>query len=462
MIKRTWDELAKMIPGAVPVGGTGDLVIRGVSKDTRTIKPGMLYVPLSGQKFDGHRFVDEAMAKGAAASLWHKERPLPDAPYPLLLVDDPLNALQQLAAAYRSELSARVIGVTGSNGKTTTKELIASSLGTVFKVHKTEANLNTEIGLPLTLLEADRDTEVIVLEMGMRGRGQIELLSRIARPDAAVITNVGEAHLGLLGTREEIARAKLEILCGLREEGLFVYNGDNPLLEREFPRMPKPAKLVKCRFGADVANDLHPVGIMRESGGTRFTTNLDPSQSYYIPLFGQHNVINALAAIAVAKWLGASAKEIAGGLADVQLTGMRVEAIKGRAGSTIINDAYNASPTSTRAAIELLRELKGYSRKIAVLGDMLELGEEAERLHREIGHLLTPDDFSHVFTYGPLAQHIAAVAGRSFPPGTVRAYASKDELIRDLAALLKSGDVVLVKGSRGMQLEQVVEQLAEG
>lgn len=450
-----------MIPGARIVHGEPDLTIHGVSKDTRTIRQGMLYVPLIGAKFDGHVFLNEAIGKGAAAALWQQDHPLPEQPFPLLVVDNTLAALQRLANAYRKQLPVQVIGVTGSNGKTTTKDMIYSVLSTTYKVHKTQDNLNTEIGLPLTLLEMDEDTEMAVVEMGMRGRGQIEELTLIAEPEVAVVTVIGESHLELLGSREEIARAKTEILSGLKEDGLFLYNGDEPLIEKVLPDMPKPAKLLKYRFGAGSENDIYPVGIMQEEDGMRFTINTDPAHSYYIPLLGQHNVINALAAIAVAKYMGVSTAGIIRGLRELKVSGMRIEMVRGKSGVVILNDAYNSSPTSTRASIRLLQELKGYARKIAVLGDMLELGEQEEQFHREIGRLLTPGEISYVFTYGKLAQHIADAAVPAFAPGRVKAFKDKGELIRALSATVQPGDVVLVKGSRAMELEEVVFRLAE-
>lgn len=460
MIRRSIEQLVGMIRGAVPVNAEPGMRIRGVSADTRTLLPGMLYVPLKGSRFDGHDFLEEAKAKGAAAALWQKGRPLPEHPFPLLLVDDPLRAMQQLAAAYRNQISARVIGITGSNGKTTTKDMIASILGTTYKVQKTQGNQNTEIGLPLTLLGMEENAEMAVLEMGMRGRGQIAELSAIANPDVAVITLIGEAHLELLGSREEIARAKLEILSGLKEGGLLVYNGDDGLIESLLPEVDKPANLLKYRFGTSQTNDLHLTGILQEEKGLRFTVNTDLEHSYYIPLIGRHNAVNALAAIAVSKYMGVSTPDILRGLRDVRITGMRMELVSGKSGCLIINDAYNASPSSTRAAIRLLQEMNGYKRKIAVLGDMLELGPEEERFHREIGELLTPEDIQYVRTYGKLASVIARVCMRTYPPGNVKSYFDKAELARDLLSLVQPGDVVLVKGSRGMGLDEVVSRLA--
>ncbi|WP_409341245.1 UDP-N-acetylmuramoyl-tripeptide--D-alanyl-D-alanine ligase [Paenibacillus sp. MBLB4367] len=464
MITRTCGQIAQMVGKSLTDAGSPsgtdvtEIVVKGVCFDTRNIKPGNLFVPLIGQR-DGHDYVLEALAKGAAAALWQIGRPKPEDGLPLIEVDDTLEALQQLAHAYRNELPVRIVGITGSNGKTTTKDLTASLLGTTYKVHKTAGNLNNHIGLPMTLLEMDEQTEMAVLEMGMSGRGEIELLSRIAEPEAVIVTNIGEAHLLQLGTREEIARAKTEILSGLKPDGFFVYNGDEPLIEQVLPDMPQPASMLRYRFGASDRNDLYPVGVMQDGEGTHFQTNLPGSRSFYIPLLGLHNVVNALAAIAVAKFMGVCDDELDQGLKDVELTSMRIEPVKLKNGAFLLNDAYNASPTSMQAGLSLLTELKGYSRKFAVLGDMLELGPSEEEFHREIGRGLDPESIDGVFTYGKLARNIAEEAAVRFGGERVRPFDDKADLIRELRGLLKEGDAVIVKGSRGMRLEEVIHAL---
>jgi UDP-N-acetylmuramoyl-tripeptide--D-alanyl-D-alanine ligase len=452
-----------MIPGSRLLNADATVEISGVSKDTRTIQPGALYAPIIGERFDGHDFVGQAFSGGAAASLWQSDRPLPEAAAaegrPLLVVENVLAAVQQLANAYRRQTGVKVVGVTGSNGKSTTKEMIYAALAATFKSHKTDKNLNTEIGLPFTLLEMAEDTQVVVLEMGMRGRGQIAELAAIAEPDIAVITNVGEAHVELLGSREEIARAKTEILSGLKDGGLFVVNGDDPIVDRVLPEMPKPSQMATCRFGSKSTNDLYPLDIRIELGGSRFAASDEPGYRYRIPLLGRHHVANALAAIAVAKHLGVACEAIAAGLAGLKLFGMRSEFTRLPGGATIFDDTYNASPLSTRAAIDLLRELTGFTRKAVVLGDMLELGETADLYHREIGGLLHPEEIAVVYTYGELARAIAEEADKRYPPGCVKSYTDMERMSQDIAFELKAGDIVLLKGSRGMKLDQAVEYL---
>ncbi|WP_211326526.1 UDP-N-acetylmuramoyl-tripeptide--D-alanyl-D-alanine ligase [Paenibacillus flagellatus] len=460
MIIRTYGEIVAMVSGEAR-GGDETIVVRGVSKDTRTIEAGNLYVPIIGAKFDGHDYAKEAIGKGAAATLWQRDRGAPPEGVPAIVVDDSLAAMQRLAAAYRRQLPVRIVGVTGSNGKTTTKDMIAAVLAERYNVHKTEGNLNGDIGLPLMILQMDERTEFAVLEMGMRGFGEIELLTRIAKPEAAVVTMIGEAHMERLGSREGIAKAKLEILIGLEEGGLFAYNGDEPLLAALLPSTPKPESLRAVRFGAGAGNDLTPSGIAMDADGSTFTVNGEKEPVYRIPLPGRHNVVNALAAVAVGRFFGMADEAIARGLATMRPTGMRIERLRAPSGLTVLNDAYNASPSSTRASIELLKELEGFRRKIVVLGDMLELGDREADFHREIGALLAPDRIDYVFAYGPLSKHIAEAALPAYGEdgSRVRWFPDdKQSLAGEVAKVAGPDDVVLVKGSRGMRLEEVVQR----
>lgn len=461
-MKRTLEQILTMAGGLGMDHAPPSLVVQGVSTDSRTLAPGNLFIPLVGKNVDGHQFAEEARQKGAIAALWQEGHPLePPRGFPVIRVDDTLQALQRLAHAYRSQLNVRVIAVTGSNGKTTTKDMIASILATTYRVHKTQGNLNNHIGLPLTLLSMDEQTEMAVIEMGMSGRGEIALLSRLALPECAVVTNIGESHLLQLGSREEIARAKVEILGGLSEGGLFVYNGDEPLIEQAVmePSTPKPSEWLRYRFGFGSDNDIYPLIIMMESTGTTFKTNLPGSGHYRIPMLGRHNVVNALAAVAVCKYMGVQDADIAEGFRNLKPTGMRIERITTPSGITILNDAYNASPTSMKAAIELLQELPGYNRKLAVLGDMLELGPEEVRFHQEIGQLAAASGIDRLFAYGPLAKYLVAEAAKWMSPGKACWFDNKDQLIDALLAEVKQGDIVLVKGSRSMRLEEVVYSL---
>jgi UDP-N-acetylmuramoyl-tripeptide--D-alanyl-D-alanine ligase len=441
----------------------GGIRFTGVSTDTRTLQPGQLFVPLAGDRFDGHEYLATARSMGASASLWQCGRPVPADPgIPLVLVEDTLTALQQLAQRYLDSLGAKVAAVTGSNGKTTTKDLLFSVLKTRFRVHKTEGNFNNHIGLPLTILRAPADTEVFVLEMGMSGFGEISLLSRLARPDLAVITNIGEAHLLQLGSRRNIARAKLEIAVGLRPGGVMIINGDEPLLQ-ELAGMALPEGAELITFGETETNRYSVSGIDVSADRTGFTVRTGSVDARYeIPIPGKHNAVNALAAIAAGSVLGMTREEIAEGLQGTKLTGMRIERTAAANGAVVLNDAYNASPTSVRAALRLLEGLNGYGAKRLVLGDMLELGPEEADFHAEIGSSLSPATADYVYLFGPLSARTAEAAQAVMPAGAVRHFADKRELEQTLARELSPDDLVLVKASRGMKLEEIVSALQKG
>lgn len=449
-----------------------ELLVTGVTTDSRKAGAGQLFVPLVGEQFDGHEYLEQAVNNGAVAALWQKGRELPEAlaDFPLLIVGDTLLALQRLATAYRSELFVRVIGITGSNGKTTTKDMTAAILGTAYKVHKTEGNLNNHIGLPLTVLQLDEDTEVAVLEMGMSDFGEIELLTKIAQPDAAIITNVGDAHMLQLGSRAGIAKAKLEIALGLSEDGMLLYNGDEPLLEEELGRAILPSGINRRTFGLTERNEWSASDIVISSEQTAFTALFNGTPSglgtVRIPVPGQHNVSNALAAIAVGRYFGVPAPKIVEGLNNMKLTGMRIQPLEAFNGAKILNDAYNANPTAVRAAIDLVEQLEGYGRKWIVLGDMLELGEEEQELHYGIGAYITPSKADAVLTFGPLSQHTVEGAKSRFSKEAADAYLlhfdDKEELTAWLRNKLEPTDIVLIKGSRGMRMEQIVQALEVG
>ena len=453
MIKRTLAEIAAMVDGSINERDK-DILVSGVTNDTRKIENGNLFVPLQGEHSNGHNHVGTAFREGAAASFWEKGEQNPPEDKALIFVEDSLRALQQLSKAYLQELNAKVIGITGSNGKTTTKDMTASIMKTKYRVHKTSGNYNNHIGLPLTILSAPEDTEVLILEMGMSSRGEISLLSRIGQPDAAIITNIGESHLLDLGSREGIADAKMEIVEGLKKNGTLIYNGDEPLLLSRVTQH----NCNKITFGSSMTNDYYPIQSDAGENEMKFKINVNGIQSFVLPLLGNHNVLNALAAIAAGKTMGLSWEQIAKGLAEVRLTNMRMEVSVGARGEKIINDAYNASPTSVKAAIELVKGMTGTGRKILVLGDMLELGPEEEAYHSKMGELITKE-IDYVFTYGKLAKKIAESAERNLGINHVFHFNDKDELSAKLIEVIDQHSIVLVKASRGMKLEEVVRNL---
>lgn len=446
-----------MIGGLNDIAKWESLHIKGVSIDSRKVTAGNLFVPLRGEQVDGHKYVEKAIAQGAAASLWQQDVPNPPKDIPLIIVKDAEVALQEMARAYRKALNVKVVGITGSNGKTTTKDMTAALLATTYKVHKTSGNFNNQLGLPLTILSMQEDTEVAVLEMGMSSRGEIEFLSKLARPDIAIITNIGESHLLDLGSREEIANAKLEIIEGLVQGGTIIYNGDEPLL-RERLEVPLD-HLSALSFGRHPNNDLYATSIEQGNESTSFKVTGLFKGDYEIPVLGQHNVMNALAALLAANELKVDKNKIAEGFAGVQLTTMRMEMIDGAHGEKIINDAYNASPTSMKAAIELIEGLSGFRRKMLVLGDMLELGKQEQDFHLKIGEQISNEKIDKVFTFGPLAEYIAEGARKTFAKANVFSFQDKAHLIEELKKQIEPQDLILVKASRGMRLEEVVQAL---
>ncbi len=440
-------------------------LLSGVSTDTRSIRPGQLFVPLRGERFDGHDYIITASEAGAAAALWDAAVPQPEGlDLPLILVPDTLEALQRLASAFLSErlTAAKVVAITGSNGKTTTKDLIASVLATSFLVHKTEGNYNNHIGLPLTILSAPANTEALVLEMGMSGFGEISLLTRLASPDIAVITNIGESHLLQLGSRRGIAQAKLEIAEGLKPGGALVYCGDEPLLAEALAERPVTAGTKLITFGENAGSDWVARYVRVTAEGTRFTATGELEAAFELPIPGRHNAVNALAAVAVGRLLGLSAEAIGEGLKMTKLTGMRIERSAAWNGAVILNDAYNASPTSVRAAIDLVAELSGYRRKWVVLGDMLELGDGELELHGDIGRYLDRAKVDRALLYGPRSKQIYEEARTKFEDQDVLYFDDKKALGEYLLTALSPDDLVLVKASRGMKMEEIVTTLQRG
>ncbi len=434
-----------------------DIVITGVSTDSRTIKRGNLFIPLIGERFDGHDFVYTAVKNGASVALWQKDKVVPDdLLIPAIKVPNTLTALQQLAKCYREKIDPIVVGITGSNGKTTTKDLTASVLSTKYSVHKTSGNLNNHIGVPLTLLTMPEDTQVAVIEMGMSNPGEIEILSKLAQPDIAVITNIGESHLEYLQTRKNVAKAKLEIIHGLNPKGLLILNGDEDLLRLLLDEKRNIFEIIWV--GKESNNQVYPVEINRsEREDTHFIVN--DQCSYVLPLLGTHNIINALMAIQVANRLDLTDQEIKIGLADPMMTGMRLEKMIAKNGSIILNDAYNASPTSMEASIHLLATFQEY-KKVAVLGDMLELGEHAKAYHEKIGSICANAKLDLLITTGSYGKWIVEGATNSgMKEGMVYYFEELNQIPTFILQQSNADTIVLIKGSRGVHLEKVVKEL---
>ena len=423
----------------------------GAGNDTRVLEPGQLFVALQGDR-DGHDFIPAALEKGAAAVLCTHA----DGDFPAIVVEDTRTALGRIAAGERMRLGCKVVGVTGSVGKSTTKELIYTVLSSVYNTGKTPANHNNDIGMPMGILALPEDTQVAVLEMGMNHFGEIAYLSRIARPDVAVIVNIGTMHIEHLGSREGILQAKLEILHGLRPDGKVFLNGDDDMLWKSRSNLPREASF----FGAENRQcSLRSSNIVLESGGIRMSvTDGKESLDITVPLEGRHFVPDILAAVAVGLELGVPGEKIVQALAGFRTMAGRQE-IYEKNGFTIIEDCYNAGPESMAAALDVLANQKG--RKIAVLGDMLELGPRTQAEHYRIGRLAA-ERVDHVLAFGPNGPRVlkGCITG-GMVDGRVRSYTDRDELVRELKRLARPGDVLLFKGSRGMRMELVLEQFLD-
>jgi len=458
MIRRKLKEIEQMAKGFGLAEEYEEIYIKGVSTDSRSIKKGQLFIPLIGENFNGHDFVKEAIEKGAAATLWTKGEPIPSLDIPIILVEDTLKALQSLAKEYRNQLDIKVVGITGSNGKTSTKDILASLLNTKYKTQKTLGNLNNHIGTPLTILSLDEDTEIAVIEMGTDNFGQISLLTSIASPDVAMITNIGEAHLEGLKTKENIAKAKLEILEGLNPEGLFLYYGDDPILSKTMEKVYIKQKI--STYGIGDTNDYRCELNMADENGISFKLKSPYEEDYFLPMLGSHSMLNATGAIAVARYFNIPTDSIQKGLYHVDKTGMRNELVFAE-GFTILNDSYKSNPSSLLAALDTLYSMKQYKQKIVVLGDMLGLGDDEIKMHKEIGKKIDPKEIEYIFTIGPLAKYIAETARQNFEKDRIISCNNKIQLVERLKKVIKPKSIILIKASRPLELEEVVEKLKE-
>lgn len=442
--------------GGQLMSGSIETAVSGVSTDSRKINKGCLFIPLIGERFNGHDYIGKALEEGAAAVLTAQEVSAAEDRC-VIKVGDTSRALRDLAAFYRKKFSVPFVGITGSVGKTSTKDMIACVVGSRLKVLKTEGNLNNEIGVPLTIFNLDRSHEAAVLEMGMSGAGEISRLTAIIRPDVAVITNIGMSHIEKLGSRQNILKAKLEILEALNPGGLVVLNGDDALLAG----MKNLLKFRTVFYGMDEGVDYRACNINSHGeSGTFFDLAVGGREyNIHIPVPGVHNVHNALAAAAVGCELGIPMEDVVNGIAGFSPSKMRMDIILFN-GMKIINDAYNASPNSMEAGISVLCEIGLQSRKIAVLGDMLELGEWAEEAHFNVGKYASAAGTDEIIAVGDNARFIAEGAlSAGHPQGKVKYFQENNEALTHLQKDLKPGDVVLVKGSRGMKMEEIVKAL---
>lgn len=437
-------EIARAVGGEL---SGRDALAKGVSIDSRTIKPEDLFVAIKGPRFDGHEFAMQAASQGASGVMISESIKL-DADHGSIRVPDTLRALKELAYYYRKKFRPKLIGITGTNGKTTVKDMTAAILSARFKVLKNEGNLNNQYGIPLSLFNLNAEHQVAVMELGMSALGEIADLCRLVEPEIGIVTNVGEGHTQYLKDIETVGEAKGELLESLPGDGWAIVNGDDAnvmvQIKRTGARVITYGLSQDCRYEAK--------GIQFGSDGATFSVN---GQPFRIGHLGLHNVYNSLAAIAAGEVLGVGLEEAAARISDLKPTPMRLEIINSSR-VTIINDAYNANPPSMRAALKTLDSFIRASRKVAILGDMLELGDRENQWHREIG-ALAADKADLVIAVGPLAKEIWH--GASAEKRTNLYYQDNLSLISDLGSILQKGDVVLVKASRGRHFEEIINAI---
>jgi UDP-N-acetylmuramoyl-tripeptide--D-alanyl-D-alanine ligase len=443
---------------AAATGGTvegSDVTVTGASADSREVAGGDLFVALRGERADGHDHVEAALARGASAAMVDRSGPWAG---PAVVVADTRRALLDLASDERAGLDAEVVGITGSTGKTSVKDLTAAVLGSRFRVTASPRSFNTEVGVPLTILAADDRTEAVVCEMGSRGRGHIRLLCEAARPRIGVVTNVGLAHMEMFGSPEAVAAAKAELVEALPPDGVAVLNRDDPVVLGFADRTPARA----LTFGTSGRSDVRGEDLVLDGAGYPSFTLRGPGGTERVELTvpGEHMASNALAAAACGVALGLSVGECAAALKEARVSAWRMETFEGAGGVTVINDAYNANPTSMAAALKAARWIAGDRRCIAVLGEMAELGGVSDREHERAGQLVARLGVDHLIVVGKGAHRIAVGAVREgVEPDRVRTVDRLDEALDVLRTLVGEGDVVLVKGSRVAGLERLAEAL---
>lgn len=459
MAEFTLTEVLQALPEAKVLQHKGEK-FENITTDTRKITPGALFVALKGERFNGEDFAAQAVEAGAAGVLVSSSyEGAVDLPATIIQsVGDTQRAYQQLAGFWRQKFQIPVIAITGSNGKTTTKDMTASVLAAKFPVLKTQANFNNEVGLPYTLLQLNEMHRAAVVEIGMRGLNQISTLAPFAAPSIGIVTNVGETHIELLGSIENIAKAKAELVEAIPAGGTVILNNDNPYTAAMKDKAAEGVRVIT--FGMEKDADIKAENLVSNEHSTSFDCRIGRGGEtcrLTIPMLGRHNVSNALAAVAAGYCLGLTAQEIARGLSELHMTGMRFECRK-LGEYNIINDAYNASPMSMEASLATLHELTAAKgrRAIAVLGDMLELGHVAVAAHRKVGAQAVEAGVAAVVTLGEMGHEIAAGA-REAGLGAVFACDTHQQAAEQLRALLKPGDTVLFKGSRGMAMEKIID-----
>ncbi|MEP6777146.1 MAG: UDP-N-acetylmuramoyl-tripeptide--D-alanyl-D-alanine ligase [Chthoniobacterales bacterium] len=446
--------IAEFATGVIATGEPNALITR-ISTDSRTIQPGDLFVPIRGDNFDGHRFVAQAAERGAAGALVEEDWSgnIPDR-FALIRIADALAGYQQIAASYRKSLRLKVIAITGSNGKTSTKDFVAAALAHRFRVTKTEGNFNNHVGLPKTILEATSEDEIAVWELGMNHPGEIASLAKIAAPEVAIITNIGIAHIEFMGSREAIALEKGALAEIVGSDGTVILNADDPFSEAISRRTR-----AKTIFAGIKAGSLRAEDIRQSAEGSQFTVLEGAHRCRaQLPVPGLHMVQNAMLAIAAGRVFGLSLEDCAAGLASTPLTKARVQLREIR-GVQFLDDSYNANPESMKAALRTLVELDAEGQRIAVLGQMSELGVESQHGHSAVGQLAAELRIDHLITVGALGAAISRAAS-SAGLKKARNVETPSEAAEILSDIAEVGDLVLVKGSRSARMERVLEEFS--
>ena len=457
MIHVTLEKIAEITDGEIPWPEFSEQMIEGIAYDSRKVEDGNLYVPLPGERVNGHAFIEDAFQAGAAATLYEESEPLPDTPMPCVVVPDGVFAMQAMAAWYMEQLDCKVVGITGNNGKTMTKDITAALLSDSYDTMKPAGNQNNEIGLPYTVLHLPEDSEVAVLEMGTERLGEIHTLTAIAKPDVAVILNIGDAHLDFLLNEDNVATAKLEITEHMTSDGILIYNGDDPWLQKHLHDHPRAPRLHSFGKGADNDTCFEIVRASTEGVTIRFSDDLD--DTYTLPALGAHNAWNLAAAILVAKEMGVTEKRIQTALPEVSYTSMRQE-MKHLEGFDILDDSYKSNTQSLEAALETLHMLP-YHHKIVVLADFLGTGDDEIDKHVSMKKYLTEDEVDVVLTTGPLMKHLHDAIVDEYSEGCALHFEDRKALQQAAKDAVVPGSVVLVKGSRDFALEDVVKALED-
>ncbi len=455
MINRSLSEVCEMICATLSNSEFFDARINGVCLDTRIAQKNNLFVPIKGEFSDGHNFIDKAIEMGCSATLWQKDMPNPPTQIGVILVDNTADSFYKLASAYRESLLAKFIGITGSNGKTSTKDIVAGLLSVKYKTQKTQKNLNTEWGMPLTILSLDEDCEMAVIEMGLDRKGDLLFVKDIVKPHIGVLTNVGRAHLEGFNCVEEIAIAKLEMLECILDGGTFIYNGDDKLINGALSNISLRTDIYVKTFGFDRSFDLSYKLLQQDDNGLTFETSGEINDTFNINMVGQHQMFNCAPAIMIANQLGLNVDEIKIGLKNINHTGLRNEMLNIK-NSLILNDSYKSNPESLTAALETLESLSG-NKKIAVLGDMLGLGINESDIHIELGKSFEKYNVDTLVVLGDLGQKIAE--GALGLVENIQIFSDKTEISDYLRSFLEEDCTILFKASRSLGFETIVEDL---